>query len=271
MHYLTIGTLWKNEHSYAEDFIKYHRKVGVQKFVIFDREYFQTKKMFENDLDVEVIHFPEMEGNTHQEAWGQLIKHNQGKTNWLSLLDADQCLVPVQTDDVKQILRDYEEFACLQVNWKSFGSGGQDQRLPGSVYERFTLTCLNDCEYNYHTQFICQPDRVLPIKTEEPHYCLLPDGEISVNTDKEEITVNKVVSLNPNTPLSFNSPPLHNILYVNHYTNKSKEEFLFKRNKGRADIPGCFQPLNQFEEYESLCNKIIDKRAYEIWQKETLK
>jgi len=267
MHYLTLGSCLNKEESYILDFIKYHRYIGVDHFVFFDREFDKLNALIGNEPDVEIHHFPEIENNIHQEAWGQLIKLNQGKTKWLALIDADQALVPVQTDNVKDILKNYEDFASLQVNWKAFGSSFHEKREPGSVYERFLLTSKNHEVYDVHTQFICQPDRTLPIKVKEPHYPLLPENEISVNTNKEPISSDKIVPLNPNTPLSFNTPPLHDIMWVAHYTNKSKEEWLIKNSKGRADIFGGKMPMDQFDEYEKECNSELEYRVFELWLK----
>lgn len=269
-HYLTLGTIWHMEWDYARDFVEFHREVGVEKFVIFDTEFYRTQEIFKNDPDVEVIHFPpasEVPGNVHQEAWGQLIKFNQGKTKWLALIDGDMALVPVKCDDVKEILKDYEDFASLQINWKTFGSGHQETKTPGSLYERFTMCAGKDVIFDFHTQFICQPDRTLPIRTQEPHYPILSLLEKMVNTNKEEISPFKTVSLNPNTPLSFNVPALHDVLFVNHYNNKSKEEWIFKNNRGRADIPGQKMPFSQFDEYDLVCNQERNTRAAEIWEK----
>ncbi len=266
MHYLTLGSILKQEETYMMDFVCYHRHIGIQHFVFFDREYYSLKEMFPNDPDIEIIHFPDVPGNTHQEAWGQLIDYNKGKTKWLALIDADQCVVPVQTNDIKKVLTDYEAFASLQCNWRTFGSSYLETREPGSIYERFLYTAQDDCEYNYHTQFICQPDRTLGQRTPEPHYPLLPEGEIWVNTNKEPINPSKTVSLNPNTPLSFNVPPLYDVLYINHYNNKSREEWVVKNSKGRADIFGDKIPMQQFEEYDAQCNQKIDDRAYILWQ-----
>lgn len=265
MNYLTLGTLWKNEDAYALDFIKYHRYVGVEKFVIFDREYFPLKELLKNEQDVEIIHFPDIPGNVHQEAWGQLIAYNQGKTKWLALIDADQALVPVKTNDVKDILKNYEEFANLQCNWKAFGSSFKEKKELGSLYERFLLCGNDDCIYHTPTQFICQPNRTLGIKVKEPHYPLLPANELSVNTNKEIISADKVVDLNPNTPLSFNIPPLYDILWIAHYTNKSKEEFILKNSKGRADIFGDKMPFDQFNQYDLICNKHLETRVFDLW------
>lgn len=271
MKYLTIGSCLKNEESYMLDFVKYHRHVGVEHFVFLDREYEPLYSLLGNEPDVEIIHFPDIPENTHQDAWGKLIAYNQGKTKWLSLIDADQALVPQQVNDVRTILKDYEEFASLQCNWHTFGSSHRLMRDPGAVYERFILRGDNDNLYNAHTQFICQPDRTLPIKTAEPHYPLLPEGEVSVNTNKEIITADKSVELNPNTPLSFNVPPLHDKLWVAHYTNKSREEWLIKNSKGRADIFGVKMPMEQFDQYENVCNQVPEYRVFELWSQAKIK
>jgi len=266
MRYLTLGTVWKDEHEYALDFIKLHYYLGVEHFVIFDREYHKLYDMTKHLPYVEIIHFPETPENIHMEGFGRLIKYNKGKTKWLACIDCDQVLVPVKTNDVREVLKDYEEFASLQINWHTFGSSYKETKEPGSIYERFLLRGPDNVIYDLHTQFICQPDRTLAERTKEPHYPLLPEGEISVNTNKEQIDPNKSVSLNPSTPLSFNYPALHDILWVAHYNNKSKEEFIAKNNKGRADIHGAKIPMEQFEEYDRYCNLVEEKRVLELWK-----
>ncbi len=266
MKYLTLGSCLKGEESYMLDFVKYHRSVGVEHFIFLDRNFEALYKLLGEEPDVEIFHFPETPDNIHQQAWAELINFNKGQTKWLALIDADQVLVPVKTNDVRSILKDYEEFACLQCNWKTFGSSFRETRGEGSVYERFTLTSANDSSYNYHTQFICQPDRTLGKKTPEPHYPLLPEDEFSVNTNKEPIDASKIVDLNPGTPLSFNVPPLHDVLWIAHYTNKSREEWVIKNSKGRADIFGAKMPMEQFDQYESLCNVRYEGRVLELWK-----
>lgn len=266
MAYLTLGSCLKNEESYMLDFVKYHRYVGVERFVFFDRNYEPLYRILGQESDVEIISFPDAPGNIHQEAWGRLIGYNQGKTKWLALIDADQALVPVKTEDVKKVLRDYEEFASLQLNWKTFGSSFKQTREPGSVYERFLLCADNTSQYNLPTQFICQPDRTLAIKTAEPHYPFLPPNEVSVNTNKIPIDANKVVPMNPSTPLTFNVPPLDDIMWVAHYSNKSKEEWLAKNSKGRADIFGAKIHSAQFDEYDAECNVKLETRVLELWK-----
>jgi len=257
MTYLTLGSCLKGEETYIEDFIHYHRKVGVEKFVFFDRAYDPLKSLLTPDKypDVEIVGFPENQRNVHAQCWADAINMMRHKTFWLALIDADQALVPVKTNDVKEVLRDYEKFASLQINWLSFGSGGQEKRLPGSVYERFTKCTRRQEGVNNHTQFICQPLRVLAEKTHDPHHPRLPATEMSVNTNKNRVDG------------PFNIPPLHDVMYVAHYINKSKEEFLYKNSKGRADIFGAKMPLTIFDDFERISNVEDDYRVLELWKK----
>lgn len=252
---LTLGTLWKNEESYALDFLKYHRHVGVEKFIILDREYHPLKELLKNEPDVEIIHFPESPTTLHADAWAYLVQYNKGKTKWLALIDADQALVPVKTTDVKEVLIEFERYASVSANWKTIGSGGQEKRLPGSVYERFTMRCKDSEGVNNHCQVIVQPDRGMPKQTKghDPHSTILPYNEISVNTNHQAV----------HGP--WNIPPVHDKLFIAHYINKSREEFIIKNAKGRADVWGGKIDFSQFDGHEAICNVEKEERMLELW------
>lgn len=255
MRYLTLGSCLKHEEPYMRDFVTYHRSVGVEHFVFYDREYHPMKEMFKNDPDVEIVHFPDIPFNVHAIAWANLIGLNKGKTKWLALIDADQVLVPAQKDDIREVLRDYEQFASLQCNWHTFGSSGQIEKIEGSLYERFLKRAVPHEGVNNHTQFICQPDRTQAIRTDDPHHPHVNPGEVSVNT-------NKVPVHGP-----FNIPPLHDKLWIAHYFTKSKSEWLLKNAKGRADIFGQKMPFDLFDQYDSIANAEVENRVLELWNK----
>lgn len=256
MKYLTLGSCLKQEETYMVDFVKFHRNVGVDHFVFFDREKTALTKLLGNEPDVEIIHFPDIPQNVHAEGWGKLIEYNQGKTKWLALIDADQVIVPVKKDNIKEILVDYEPFASLQCNWHTFGSSGRIEKGDGSLYERFLLRAKSQEGINNHTQFICQPDRTLALRTHDPHHARLPANEVSVNTNYKKID---------NSP--FNIPPLHDTMYIAHYISKSKEEWALKNAKGRADIFGQKMPFDLFDEHDKFCNVEKEDRVLELWKK----
>ena len=237
-----------------KDFVKYHRYVGVQHFVFYDREYHKMKEMFKDDPDVEIVHFPDIPFNVHAIAWANLIGLNKGKTKWLALIDADQVLVPVKTHDVKEVLREFEPYASLQCNWHTFGSSGRVEKGEGSLYERFLKRAVPHEGINNHTQFICQPDRTQAIRTDDPHHPHVNPGEISVNTNHARVQG------------PFNTPPLHDKLWIAHYINKSKEEWNIKNAKGRADIFGQKMPYHLFDEQDRACNAEEEHRVLELWK-----
>lgn len=237
------------------DFIKYHRYVGVEHFVFLDRGYTELSELLKNEPDVEVHHFPDVPANVHAEGWAKLIGMNQGQTKWLALIDADQVLVPVKQDSVAEVLKPYEGFASVQCNWHTFGSGGALTKEAGSLYERFLMRAKPSEGVNNHTQFICQPDRTLAVKTHDPHHPRLPPGQHSVNTSFKMVSG------------PFNIPPVHDVLWVAHYFTKSKEEWMVKNAKGRADVFGEKMPMKMFEDFENISNVEKETRVLELWNK----
>lgn len=253
MRYLTLGSCLKQEEAYMMDFVKYHRYVGVEHFVFFDRELGPLSQLLGNEPDVEIVHFPDIPENVHAVGWGKLIGHNQGKTKWLALIDADQVLVPVQTHDVREVLKNYENFASLQCNWHTFGSSGRDAKGEGSLYERFLMRAKSSEGVNNHTQFICQPDRTLPVRTHDPHHATVKANEMAVNTNGQQVRG------------PFNIPPLHDKLWIAHYLTKSKEEWATKNAKGRADIFGQKMPYDLFDQHDVFSNVEREERVLQLW------
>lgn len=253
MDYLTIGTLWKDEDDVCLEFIDYHLKAidGVDKIIIFDREYNRIKALVGDNPKVEVHHYPEGADRVHAQAWADMVKLTQGKTKWLACIDGDQCLIPNQTKDMVSILKQYEDFGAIQINWSTFTSNKQVEKTPGSLYERFTESALPQEGVNAHCQFIVQPSKANPVKGPDPHTPVLLPGHISVNTQKQRVTG------------PFSNPVDHSVLYCAHYINKSREEYLKKRGKGRADIFGELMPdlfyVHEFKETQQ------DTRAKDLY------
>jgi len=253
MNYLTLGTLWKDEDDVCLEFIDYHLNAidGVDKIIIFDREYNRIKALVGDNPKVEVHHYPESSTNVHAQAWADMVKMMKGKTKWLACIDGDQALVPIKTKNIQDILKNYEDFGALQINWSTFTSNKQVERTPYSLYERFTETAQTNEGVNNHCQFIVQVDKANPIKGCDPHTPTLLPGHISVNTRKQQV-------VGP-----FSSPVDHDVIYVAHYINKSREEYLKKRGKGRADIYGELMPdmfyLHEFKDAKQ------DLRAKTLW------
>lgn len=254
--YLTIVSCVKDEEDYIEDFVKYHRFVGVQKFIFLDRHYNRLKDIFKYDEDVEVVHFPEPQ--SHTEAWANGVARTQHHSFWTAFIDIDQVLVPVKTDSLQEALAEYQGFSSLQINWHTFGPSGQETKTEGSVYERFLMRAENHFGVNNHTQSIVQPLLIHVHPWGTPHHAPVRHG-FSVNE-------NKVPVSGP-----FSIPPSHNTIWCGHYYTKSKEEWFRKISKGRADIQGAHIPSTDFDLYKDTCNVVKELRVLELWKKAKIK
>jgi hypothetical protein len=164
-----------------------------------------------------------------------------GKTRWLGFIDVDEFFFPSAEDDLPAVLRDFEEWVAVSVNWVAFGSSGHEKAPDGYVIENFTergeldhrlpMPRLRDTDYpddhplaykpmNTHVKTILDPARVKSFRTAH-HYSFLP-GEVCVTENREVIS----------SPVS-NTMSIEK-LRINHYWSKSLADIRRKVDKGRV-------------------------------------
>lgn len=251
MYYLASCSIVKNEDDYIDDFVTIHKHLGVEHFIFYDRSQNPLSERYKGRSDITVIPFPEP--NRHADAWLACVNQFTHFSKWMALIDIDQALVPVKTTDIKEALQPYENFAAVQPNWHTFGSSGQKEKKPGSLYERFILRADDRHPINNHTQTVAQLPRILPNRPRDPHHLWMRPGETAVNERFQQI----------NGPFSI--PPSHDVLFFAHYITKSFEEYVIKCDKGRPDIEGKVDH-KVFYEHDSICNVVKEERVSNIWK-----
>lgn len=118
------------------------------------------------------------------------------------------------------ILKGYEKFASVEINWLCYGSSGEKTHRPGRVMERFRAHSHPDCELNRHIKSIVNPRLTLNfISSHYPTLLLAHAVDTNGRIAKEYF---------------FKRSPLHDKMRINHYAVKSYEEFLEKRARGRG-------------------------------------
>ena len=167
MFYLASCSCVKNEDSYIDNFIKIHKYLGVEFFLFFDRSDNPLSNRYRGRSDIKVIPFPEP--NRHADAWREGIKYLTGKTKWAQFIDIDQVTVPIKTNDIREMLSNYENYASLGLNWHTFGSSGIEYEPEAATYEAYTRRASGLSSINTHIQSIVQPSGILPITWDTPH------------------------------------------------------------------------------------------------------
>ena len=244
-HYLAVCAIAKNEGPYFKEWIEWHRKMGVEKFYIYDNESTDcTKEVLEPYIKSGIVQYHYWPGYRMQlAAYDHCIETYRLEMRWLAVIDLDEFIVPVKDKNVPDFLRPLEYFASIEINWLIYGSGGAQKHEPGDVMERFKCHSLPEHKLNTHVKSIIDPRRVCTMtgcheaarisgKAADSHGC-------------------------PSTKGFRDRTPLQDVIRINHYAVKSYEEFLEKQNRGRASGTQRTVKSDYFDKYD--LNDIAEK------------
>jgi hypothetical protein len=220
MKYLSIAAIVKNEARYIEEWLVFHRKLGVEHFYIYDHESTDDLLTVLKPY-LHFITYLKVEGIAPQlQVYRHAIEAAKKDTYWLGLVDIDEFILPTNKQSISKFLEEYELAPGVCVNWMLYGNSYYKTRQTGLVTDTFDYRASTNNPVNNHVKTILQPTQFVAITT--PHHCHYKYGRCAVNE--------KYVSVN--SPFSPNSTEL---IRVNHYFTKSTEEFRDKIERGRSD------------------------------------
>ncbi len=263
MYDLSLCSIMKDEHEeYIREWIEYHHKIGFEYVIIYDNE--STIPISNLKIDYNYLNVVNITGYPAQySAYGHCIdicKQNN-ITNWLAFLDADEFFVPKKTNDMHLLLKDYEDFAALSVNWAVFGSNDYVKRPLNGTIKNYIMR-MNELEQSNSSYNWCK----LVKSITKPKYIM---GIISPHqfVYKEKYAIGENFDI---VNGSFREPPSYNIIQCNHYWTRSKEDLEEKVKKRRSDTGEIRKGWNKEEFDKGLDNIdswciIEDKRILDIW------
>lgn len=226
---MSIVSIYLNEDDLIE-WIEYHKLIGVERFYLYDHgSTDNSRELLQPYIDdgTVVYHYIEDEGIQIQTNADAICRY-KNETKWMALIDCDEYIVPIKTNDIRELLKDYEKYPALMMNWVPFDSNGIDKRPEGKLaIELFTRVHKNydDPNRNVHIKSVVNPRKV--VVCNHPHFCFYKNDEMAVTTDfrrqyKKERFLQRGIRLD--------------VLQLNHYFTKSREEYIKKLSRGRSDI-----------------------------------
>lgn len=222
---LAFTAIVKDEAQYIEEWILFHQLVGVEKFYIYDNGstdnlYEVLKKYIDSNL-VEYKNFPGK--NMQTVSYMHSIFCHKNDVKYMGFVDIDEFVFPKENKNlfgiIDSILTKYNA-PGIGINWRMYGSSGYTSKIDGLVIENYKLRAIDNFDPNKHVKTICNPRSVLFFRN--PHFPYYKNG---YNIDENG---NKIKG-----PFNYNNSCAQ--LCINHYFTKSKEDYLFKMNRGRAD------------------------------------
>ena len=145
---VSIVAIFRNEHRYMVEWIKYHLKIGVNHFYLYDNggDHEEILKPFLEHItyilwtdDIAEVHFEGTKMSRQKVAYSHCFRAFAAETEWLQLLDLDEYLVPMDGADVKVSLKKYEspEIGKLGVPRFNFGNSGHWKSSSKGSLEKF--------------------------------------------------------------------------------------------------------------------------------------
>ena len=236
---LLIGlcAIGKNENLYAEEFVKYYKKLGYDHIFIYDNnnindERFQKVLLnYISDDFVTIIDYRGFRGkNNHPQfdAYFDCYQKNYKNYDWLSFFDFDEFLELRNNKSIKEFLSNKEFNKCknIKINWVVYSDNDLVYYDNRSIQERFTKPLL-ESKMNYHIKSTVRGHLKKNFwnKIYHPH---------SSNVSFTACSSTGKILKDYSSP--FQIPPNYENAYLKHYSTKSIEEYIHKIKRGRADL-----------------------------------
>ena len=251
--YLAMCAIAKNEGRYLQEWIEYHKMLGVEKFYIYDNESTDdTQNVLQPYVDKGVVEYTFFPGIKMQlKAYKDCVRKHKYDARYIAFIDIDEFIVPLKHKTIPDYIQSLGKFSGVQINWIVYGSGGAKTRTNGFVIERFRNHSLPDDPLNHHVKTIANPRRI-----------------VSFFSAHRPVLFGKYVDEDGNwiRKSFWTRPPVTSKIRVNHYAIKSYEEFLEKRGRGRARFYKI-RGLDYFDKYdknEIENDPIMDKYVIEL-------
>jgi hypothetical protein len=227
MDKIAICAIFRNEARYLLEWLAFHRLIGIDAFVLYDNgstdggaELIRRSRFAHT---VTLIDWPG--ADMQLPAYRDFCAYHAEKFAWAAVIDLDEFIVPRDGDTIREPLarRAYSDYASILMQWLVFGPSGHLRRPHGMVIENYTRRLPDNYPTNRHVKPLVRGKAVSSAGT-TPH--IINVSGPTCNTRGQ-------------TVMSYAEQPIecHDVLAVNHYYTKSREDWVAKVGRGRIDIP----------------------------------
>jgi hypothetical protein len=242
---LALCVVLKDEPDLIE-WLTYHLAIGFGKiYVIDNNSSMHVTSVIHHYIRWGLVEYryvprPNFEGllNDQMYSYQLCIREFSSYHVFMGFIDADEYIVLRNNRTISQTLEKFRLFGGLTLNTMVFGSSGHISRPIGGLLKNY-YKCFPDNHVKtiVNTQFVTEPSG-------NPHSFLYKPGYFAVDVrfKKVDIAFNPYLNIRPH-------PYLFDVVYLNHYTLKSFEEYKAKVLKGAAD--GLHRYMANFYDFDS--------------------
>jgi hypothetical protein len=222
--YLSVCAIFRDEAAYLREWLEFHKLVGVERFFLYDNmstdgsadllaPYVERREVALREWEM----FP-----GQMPAYQDCLERRRDDSRWIAFIDIDEFLFSPTGRPLPEILREFEEFPAVGVNWANFGTSGHAVRPAALVTESYTHRNRNPMARRV-IKSIVDPRRT--VTCVNPHYFTYTEG-LAVDERKRPIE---------GPDFAMTTETSRELLRINHYGSKSEEEQRAKLGRRRAD------------------------------------
>ncbi len=236
---LAVCAMFQNEGRFLKEWLEFNILIGVEHFYLYNNystdNYAEILKPYIEAGIVDCIDW----NYSNEGAIGQVLAYNhcldntRNKVKWLMIIDLDEFLFPVQCDNLRQFLKDYEKFGAVCAHWVMFGTSNIET-IPKNQLSIEALTMREYME-NHKKIFIksiVQPNKIK--KFHVHHTEQFYDNYFQVTPDKVRfegpfMNSNTINKLRINHYWTRDNQYLHEIKIPRRYAfDKSSQEWVLQ-------------------------------------------
>ena len=221
------------EANYVEEWMSYHRKIGIQHFYLATNGW----DLKDTSPDIETAR---IDGRAKQlPFYNWCVRNLVGKTKWCAFIDGDEF---IKCSSMNELVKGHEQDDAICLSWRIFGSSGLHFNGDYSVLKRFTK---RQWGFNEHVKSIVNLENT---KDNQPMF-VNPHFALNIQTKSVDgRTITGPYDFASETRLNDASP------WLAHFFTKTHEEWELKRQQGRIDVPEnspiLFRSEKEFAEHD---------------------
>jgi len=261
-YYLGIVAIFRGEDDYLVEWVEFHKMMGVEHFIMYDNGLEESsKKILQPYIDdgiVTQIPFPNVEGlrdgrhadtlNLQQLAYADCIIRFREHFHYLLQLDLDEFMFPKKHNNIREVLKQFDtkSIARIEVNWTNFGNNNHIAKPNGLVIQNFTKsgkTIVHDTVKSISsTKYLSNFFKYTNVH------------RFSLRISLKDFFTKRFF----NYPKIVKNDDANNLLQLNHYIIKSKEEYLQKAHNFQDGWQVGKKTEELFDTYSEQYNKKTD-------------
>jgi hypothetical protein len=216
---LAVGAIFRDEARYLPEWIAFHLAQGVERFYLYENnstDDWQAALAPFSEV-VELHRWPDHPGQ--YSSYADCLDRHRKDTRWIAFLDLDEFLFSPTGRSLPDVLSGFKRVPAVAVNWRTYRTNGHEFPPEGSVIENYATPEPEDDPVNLLVKSIVFPAMTSSL-VENPH--TFRHYAPVVGEDGKPISG------------PYRNPPTADLLRINHYLTRSKQEWEAKLRRPRA-------------------------------------